>query len=56
VAHSCFVLSNGGVRCLGGFPGTFDPNPALGSSFDLINTKGQYSWGPFHDIDLGTAP
>jgi hypothetical protein len=54
--HSCFLLSNGGVRCLGAFPGDFDPDPALGSSFDLIDTNGQYSWGPFHDIDLGTGP
>jgi Regulator of Chromosome Condensation (RCC1) repeat protein len=56
VMHACFVLSNGGVRCVGGFLEEFTPNDALGSSFDLLGTPGQYSWGPFHDIDLGTAP
>lgn len=54
--HSCFLLTNGGVRCIGGFPSPLNSNAALGSSFDLLESNGQYSWGPFHDIDLGTAP
>jgi hypothetical protein len=56
VEHSCFVLSTGAVRCLGVAEASTIPNDALGSSFDLIDTNGQYSWGPYHDIDLGTAP
>ncbi|HVU50380.1 MAG TPA: hypothetical protein VHL80_06820, partial [Polyangia bacterium] len=53
--HTCALLANGAVRCFGLWSDPV-PNDALGSSFDLMEANGQDSWGPFHDIDLGTAP
>jgi hypothetical protein len=50
--HVCALLADGGVRCWG-YLSTSSPNDALGSSFDLTETNGQWSYGPFHSIDLG---
>jgi prepilin-type processing-associated H-X9-DG protein len=49
---TCALLSNGAVRCFGlSLPNV--PNDELGSSFDFMETGGVYSYGAFHDIDLG---
>jgi hypothetical protein len=48
--HMCALLANGEVRCWGSSGAT---NDALGSSFDLIETNGTNSYGPFHSINLG---
>ena len=54
LAQTCALLANGAVRCFGLWSDSV-PNDALGSSFDLTEANGQNSWGPFHDIDLGTT-
>ena len=47
-------LMNGEVRCWdgAGYSPT-NPDDLLGSSFDFTEKNGQFSYGPFHSIDLG---
>jgi hypothetical protein len=53
--HTCALLTNGAVRCFGMLNAAFTGD-AIGSSFDLSVVNGMDMWGPFHDVDLGTAP
>jgi hypothetical protein len=50
----CALLMNGEVRCWdgAGYSPT-NPDDLLGSSFDFTEKNGQFSYGPFHSIDLG---
>jgi hypothetical protein len=50
----CALLANGEVRCWASYMATDAPVDAIGSSFDLVETNGMWSYGPFHSIDLGT--
>jgi hypothetical protein len=52
--HICGLLANGEVRCWGGNEHPAIPNDALGSSFDMEQVNGQWVYGRFHSIDLGT--
>jgi hypothetical protein len=51
--HICALLANGEVRCWSEYMSIYGPSDAIGSSFDLTQTNGQWSFGPFHSIDLG---
>jgi hypothetical protein len=50
------LLANGEVRCWATYMSTGYPVDAIGSSFDLVETNGVWSFGPFHSIDLGHPP
>jgi hypothetical protein len=52
--HICGLLANGEVRCWGGGDHPLMPNDALGSSFDMKEVNGRWTYGAFHSVNLGT--
>ena len=54
--HICALLANGEVRCWSSYTSIYGLNDAIGSSFDLTQTNGMWTFGPFHSIDLGHHP